>query len=106
MGKWFGQAAEIEALRAENHQLKGQVASLEARLRAAYGEAGVTALAQEAPSPSGGGEAGPTVPPVGVGVAELTEAARSQPSRPTGIAPGLTCCTPRSSLTRPRRSSE
>ena len=70
MGKWFGQAAEIEALRAENHQLKGQVASLEARLRAAYG-------AQEAPSPSGGGEAGPTVPPVGVGVAELTEAERA-----------------------------
>ena len=57
MGKWFGQAAEIEALRAENHQLRGQVESLEARLRAAYGEAGITALSQEAPAPSGGGEA-------------------------------------------------
>lgn len=77
MGKWFGQAAEIEALRAENHQLRGQVESLEARLRAAYGEAGITALSQEAPAPSGGGEAGPTVPPVGVGVAELTEAERA-----------------------------
>ena len=77
MGKWFGQAAEIEALRAENHQLRGQVESLEARLRAAYGEAGITTLSQEAPAPSGGGEAGPTVPPVGVGVAELTEAERA-----------------------------
>ena len=77
MGKWFGQAAEIEALRAENHQLRGQVESLGARLRAAYGEAGITALSQEAPAPSGGGEAGPTVPPVGVGVAELTEAERA-----------------------------
>lgn len=51
MGKWFGQAAEIEALRAENHQLSGQVESLEVRLRAAYGEAGITSLSQEAPAP-------------------------------------------------------
>ena len=45
MGKWFGQASEIEDLRAENRQLKEQVANLEARLRAAYADAGVTALA-------------------------------------------------------------
>ena len=45
MGKWFGQAGEIEELRAENRQLKEQVANLEARLRAAYADAGVTALA-------------------------------------------------------------
>ena len=45
MGKWFGQASEIEDLRAENRQLKEQVANLEARLRAAYANAGVTALA-------------------------------------------------------------
>lgn len=45
MGKWFGQASEIEELRAENRQLKEQVANLEARLRAAYADAGVTALA-------------------------------------------------------------
>lgn len=45
MGKWFGQAAEIEELRAENQRLKEQVAHLEARLRAAYADAGVTALA-------------------------------------------------------------
>ena len=45
MGKWFGQASEIEELRAENRQLKEQVATLEARLRAAYADAGVTALA-------------------------------------------------------------
>lgn len=44
MGKWFGQASEIEDLRAENRQLKEQVANLEARLRAAYADAGVTAL--------------------------------------------------------------
>ena len=44
MGKWFGQASEIEALRAENQRLKEQVATLEARLRAAYADAGVTAL--------------------------------------------------------------
>ncbi len=44
MGKWFGQASEIEELRAENRQLKEQVANLEARLRAAYADAGVTAL--------------------------------------------------------------
>lgn len=77
MGKWFGQAAEIETLRAENHQLRGQVESLEARLRAAYGEAGITVLSQEAPTPSGGGEAGHAVPPIGVGAAELTEAERA-----------------------------
>ena len=45
MGKWFGQASEIEELRAENQRLKEQVAHLEARLRAAYADAGVTALA-------------------------------------------------------------
>ena len=45
MGKWFGQASEIEELRAENSRLKEQVATLEARLRAAYADAGVTALA-------------------------------------------------------------
>ena len=45
MGKWFGQASEIEELRAENSRLKEQVAALEARLRAAYADAGVTALA-------------------------------------------------------------
>ncbi len=44
MGKWFGQASEIEELRAENQRLKEQVATLEARLRAAYADAGVTAL--------------------------------------------------------------
>ena len=44
MGKWFGQASEIEELRAENSRLKEQVATLEARLRAAYADAGVTAL--------------------------------------------------------------
>ena len=42
MGKWFGQAGEIEELRAENSRLKEQVATLEARLRAAYADAGVT----------------------------------------------------------------
>lgn len=52
MGKWFGQAAEIEALRAENQQLREQVENLKVRLRAAYAEAGVTALATEAPTPS------------------------------------------------------
>ena len=45
MGKWFGQASEIEELRAENSRLKEQVATREARLRAAYADAGVTALA-------------------------------------------------------------
>ena len=45
MGKWFGQASEIEELRAENQRLQEQVAPLEARLRAAYADAGVTALA-------------------------------------------------------------
>ena len=44
MGKWFGQASEIEELRAENQRLKEQVANLEARLRAAYADAEVTAL--------------------------------------------------------------
>ena len=57
MGKWFSQASEIEELRAENRQLKEQVATLEARLRAAYADAGVTALggssfpAPEVPAP-------------------------------------------------------
>lgn len=51
MGKWFGQASEIEELRSENSRLKEQVATLEARLRAAYADAGVTALAG-ASSPS------------------------------------------------------
>lgn len=52
MGKWFGQASEIEELRAENSRLKEQVANLEARLRAAYADAGVTALAGSAsPAP-------------------------------------------------------
>lgn len=51
MGKWFGQASEIEELHAENSRLKEQVATLEARLRAAYADAGVTALAG-ASSPS------------------------------------------------------
>lgn len=45
MGKWFGQANEIEELRTENRRLKEQVATLEARLRAAYADAGITALA-------------------------------------------------------------
>ena len=48
MGKWFGQASEIEELRAENQRLKEQVATLEARLRTAYADAGVTALAGSA----------------------------------------------------------
>ena len=52
MGKWSGQASEIEELRAENQRLKEQVATLEARLRAAYADAGVTALAGSSfPSP-------------------------------------------------------
>ena len=52
MGKWFGQASEIEELRAENQRLKEQVAHLEARLRAAYADAGVAALAGSSfPSP-------------------------------------------------------
>lgn len=52
MGKWFGQASEIEELRAENQRLKEQVATLEARLRAAYADAGVTALSGSSlPSP-------------------------------------------------------
>ena len=45
MGKWFVQASEIEELRTENRRLKEQVATLEARLRAAYADAGITALA-------------------------------------------------------------
>ena len=52
MGKWFGQASDIEELRAENQRLKEQVATLEARLRAAYADAGVTALAPEAAAPT------------------------------------------------------
>ena len=45
MGTWFSRASEIEELRVENQRLKEQVATLEARLRAAYADAGVTALA-------------------------------------------------------------
>jgi len=48
VGKWFGQASDIEELRAENQRLKEQVATLEARLRTAYADAGVTALAGSA----------------------------------------------------------
>ena len=46
MGKWFGQASEIEELRAENSRLKEQVATLEARL------AGSTSPAPEAAAPT------------------------------------------------------
>ena len=66
MGKWFGQASEIEELRAENQRLKEQVATLEARLRAAYADAGVTALAgssfpsSEAAVPQASGPAFPS----------------------------------------------
>ena len=60
MGKWFGQANEIEELRAENRRLKEQVATLEARLRAAYADAGITALAGPSPTPEA---AAPTAPP-------------------------------------------
>ena len=69
MGKWFGQASEIEELRAENRQLKEQVATLEARLRAAYADAGVTVLsgsslpAPEAPAPQASGPAFPAGAP-------------------------------------------
>lgn len=45
MGKWFGQASEIEELRTENRRLKEQVATLEARLRAAYADAEMEVLA-------------------------------------------------------------
>ena len=60
MGKWFGQASEIDELRAENQRLKQQVATLEARLRAAYADAGITALAGPSPTPEA---AAPTAPP-------------------------------------------
>ena len=60
MGKWFGQANEIEELRAENRRLTEQVATLEARLRAAYADAGITALAGPSPTPEA---AAPTAPP-------------------------------------------
>ena len=60
MGKWFGQANEIEELHAENRRLKEQVATLEARLRAAYADAGITALAGPTPTPEA---AAPTAPP-------------------------------------------
>lgn len=69
MGKWFGQASEIEELRAENSRLKEQVATLEARLRAAYADAGVTALAgssypaPEAPAPQASVSAVPASAP-------------------------------------------
>ena len=60
MGKWFGQASEIEELRVENQRLKQQVATLEARLRAAYADAGITALAGPSPTPEA---AAPTASP-------------------------------------------
>ena len=69
MGKWFGQAGEIEELRAENSRLKEQVATLEARLRAAYADAGVTALSgsssptPEAPAPQASAPAFPAGAP-------------------------------------------
>ena len=65
MGKWFGQAGEIEELRAENSRLMEQVATLEARLRAAYADAGVTALAGSsypAPEAAAPQASVPTVP--------------------------------------------
>ena len=69
MGKWFGQASEIEELRAENQRLKEQVANLEARLRAAYADAGVTALSGSAlPAPEAAVPQAP-VPAVPAGAA-------------------------------------
>ena len=71
MGKWFGQASEIEELRAENSRLKEQVATLEARLRAAYADAGVTALAgASSPAPEA---AAPTPVPATSSPASLPE---------------------------------
>lgn len=71
MGKWFGQASEIEELRAENSRLKEQVATLEARLRAAYADAGVTALAgSTSPAPEA---AAPTPVPATSSPASLPE---------------------------------
>lgn len=71
MGKWFGQASEIEELRAENSRLKEQVATLEARLRAAYADAGVTALAgSTSPAPKA---AAPTPVPATSSPASLPE---------------------------------
>ena len=68
MGKWFGQASEIEELRAENSRLKEQVATLEARLRA---DAGVTALAgSTSPAPEA---AAPTPVPATSSPASLPE---------------------------------
>lgn len=63
MGKWFGQASEIEELRAENSRLKEQVATLEARLRAAYADAGITALAGPSPTPEAAAPTAPLLPP-------------------------------------------
>ena len=64
MGKWFGQAGEIEELRAENSRLKEQVANLEARLRAAYADAGVTALSGSSlPAPQASAPAVPAGAP-------------------------------------------
>ena len=69
MGKWFGQASEIEELRAENQRLKEQVANLEARLRAAYADAGVTALSSPvSPAPEAAVPQAP-VPAVPAGAA-------------------------------------
>ena len=71
MGKWFGQASEIEELRAENSRLKEQVATLEARLREAYADAGVTALAgASSPAPEA---AAPTPVPATSSPASLPE---------------------------------
>lgn len=71
MGKWFGQASEIEELRAENSRLKEQVATLEARLRAAYADAGVTGLAgSTSPAPEA---AAPTPVPATSSPASLPE---------------------------------
>ena len=72
MGKWFGQASEIEELRTENRRLKEQVATLEARLRAAYADAGITALADpSSPTASTDPLAPATASSLEVGAAEM-----------------------------------
>lgn len=72
MGKWFGQASEIEELRTENRRLKEQVATLEARLRAAYADAGITALADPSlPVPSTDSLAPATASSLEVSAAEM-----------------------------------
>lgn len=71
MGTWFSRASEIEELRVENQRLKEQVATLEARLRAAYADAGVTALAGSSfPAPEA---AAPTPVPATSSPASLPE---------------------------------